>query len=228
MINSRQFLKIFKNKTRVKIDDFRVYNRQFKSVAQNLKKIDKINEYTMTTWYLQKFSKDVKVKMIKKHDINFSNVITLNFMKCYETIMFLTKTKLTLQQLNSSRNAWDNWNELINRYKNTFVEIESIKQKTIFVFFVFFATSIINSSLNASSINSLIKIFENFRVNSARDMISNEIKQLIRQEMSDRDHFEFASTIVTSRIASREYIAFTSRVIVSINLSNQSQIHVYA
>ena len=220
LINSRQFLKIFKSKTRVKIDDLRVYSRQFRSVAQNLKRIDKIDEYTMTTWYLQNLSKDVKIKVIKKHDINFFDATTLNFMKCYETIMFLTKTKLTLQQLNSSRNAWGNWSELIDRYKSTFVEIESIKQKTIFVSFVLFATSIINSSLNASSIDSLIKIFEDFRVNSARDMTSNEIKQLIRQKMSDRDHSRFAFAIVTSRIASREYIAITSRAIVSISLSN--------
>ena len=127
LINSRQFLKIFKNKTRVKIDDFRVYSCQFRSVAQHLKWMNKINEYTMTTWYLQNLSKNVKIKMIKKHDINSFDATILNFIKCYETIMFLTKTKLILQQLNSSRNAWDNWNELINRYKSTFVEIESIK-----------------------------------------------------------------------------------------------------
>ena len=127
LINSRQFLKIFKSKTKMNIDNFQIYNRQFKSVAQYLKGIDKINEYTMTTWYLQNFSKNIKIKMIKKHDINFLNVIILKFMKCYETIMFLTKTKLIFQQLNSFHSVWNNWNELINRYKSKFVEIESIK-----------------------------------------------------------------------------------------------------
>ena len=46
--------------------------------------------------------------------------------------------------------------------------------------------------------------------------------------MNDRNHFEFTSIIVTSRIVSREYITFTSKIIISINLSNQSQIHVHA
>ena len=81
----------------MKINNFRIYNYQLKNVAQNLKKINKTNKYTMTTCYLQNFSKNIKIKIIKKHDIKFSNVIISNFMKYYETIMFLTKTKYIFQ-----------------------------------------------------------------------------------------------------------------------------------
>ena len=75
-INSRQFLKTFKFKARDDKNDLRAYNRQFRSVIMSLIKIEQLDNYIMTLWYIQELLKFVASKMIRKHEIDLLDALS--------------------------------------------------------------------------------------------------------------------------------------------------------
>ena len=141
MINSRLFLKKFKNKVR-KNNQTRIYSRQFKNISIKLIKWRQLNIYPQCFWYLQRLSNSYRIKLIRKHNFNFSDSNIIIFEFIYKTIIVIININDALQELNvlSSKKNKNNIDKLINLIKT------DQKTNNFFNFETAFAPSILSTT----------------------------------------------------------------------------------
>ena len=187
-INSRQFLEAFKSKARDDKDDLRAYSRQFRSVAMSLIKIGQLDNYTMTLWYIQGLPKSVASKMIRKHEIDLLDASTLNFGKCYDTVMAMVEVALTLQQLDPTSNAKSNYLALADRFQGASPEVPAVPHHVAFAPPVISPLAETKTVFDSSAIDALTKSFENLRVNAVHSVQPDTLRHLIRQELAGRPY----------------------------------------
>ena len=70
-MNSFHFLKIFKNRSHIEKNNFRVYSRQFRAINMKLHSVEQINKFIICRWYLQDLFEFTRAKIIKKHFVDF-------------------------------------------------------------------------------------------------------------------------------------------------------------
>ena len=99
MINSRLFLKKFKNKFR-KNNQIRIYSRKFKNISIKLIKREELNIYIQCSWYLQKFSNSYRIKLIRKHNFNSFDSNMMIFELVYKTVIIIIDINDVLRELN--------------------------------------------------------------------------------------------------------------------------------
>ena len=99
MINFRFFLKKFKNKVK-KSNQMRIYSRQFRNISIKLIKWKQLNIYIQCSWYLQRLSNFYRIKLIRKHNFNFSDSNIMIFKLAYKTVIVLIDINDVLRELN--------------------------------------------------------------------------------------------------------------------------------
>ena len=178
MINSRSFLKKFKNKTK-KNNQMRTYSRQFRSISIKLIKWDQLNIYTQCSWYLQRLSNSYRIKLIRKHNFNSSDLNIMIFELVYKTVIVMTDINDALRELNvlNSKESKDSIDKLIN-----LIRIDQKINKS-FSLETAFASSIL-SAVSAQVtfekiIESFIKAFKIMHLNSARTVIVDEVQKIV-------------------------------------------------
>ena len=124
--------------------------------------------------------------MIRKHEIDFLDASTLNFEKCYDTIMIMIEIVLTLQQLNSTSNVKSNYFAFVDRFQNTFFEMSIVSHQIAFASSIISFLTKTKIVLDSFVIDALIKFFENFRVNAIHFVQFDTFRHLIRQELTRR------------------------------------------
>ena len=143
MINSRLFLKKFKNKVR-KNNQMRIYSRQFKNISIKLIKWRQLNIYIQCSWYLQRLSNSYQIKLIRKHNFNLSDSNIMIFELAYETVIVMIHINDVLQKLNvlSLKKSKNNIDKLIDLIKTNQKTNKSFNSETAFASFVLSTTSI--------------------------------------------------------------------------------------
>ena len=133
MINFRLFLKKFKNKIK-KNNQMRIYNRQFKSISIKLIKWEQLNIYTWCSWYLQKLSNSYRIKLIRKHNFNFSDSNIMIFELVYKIVIVMIDINDVLRELNvlSSKENKNSINKLINLIETDQKTNKSFNSETVF------------------------------------------------------------------------------------------------
>ncbi len=103
----------------------------------------------------------------------------------YKLIIKIFENNIVIQKLNSNNNLaiWRvidiNISNLINIiYKKQKLIKKIVISKIVFSLSILFAINISNFEIN-KTLNSLIKTFENLKINSVRDIIESEIYQTI-------------------------------------------------
>ena len=156
--------------------------------------------------------------MIRTHEIDLFDVSTLNFEKCYDTIMItimiMIEIVLTLQQLNSTSNVKSNYFAFVDRFQNASLEMSIVFHQ------IAFASSIISSLtktkivLDFFVIDALTKFFEKFRVNAIHFVQFDTLRHLIRQELIERFYSIVVqkSSIVSTSTQSQSQFQFLSQV----------------
>ena len=86
IINSRFFLKKFKNKVR-KNNQMRIYSRQFKNISIKLIKWEQLNIYIQCSWYLQRLLNSYRIKLICKYNFNLFDSNIIIFELVYKTVI---------------------------------------------------------------------------------------------------------------------------------------------
>ena len=124
--------------------------------------------------------------MIRKHEIDFFDVSTLNFEKCYDTIMIMIEIVLTLQQLNSTSNVKSNYFAFVDRFQNTSLEMSIVSHQVAFASSIISFLTKTKIVLDSFVIDALIKFFENFRVNAIHFVQLDTFRHLIRQKLIER------------------------------------------
>ena len=168
------FFKKFKNKVR-KNNQMRIYSRQFKNISIKLIKWKQLNIYTQCSWYLQRFSNFYRIKLIRKHNFDFSNSNILIFELFYKTVIVIIDINHVLQKLNvlNSKKSKNNIDKLIDLVKTDQKTNKSFNSKTIF------ASSVLSAILIQITFEKIIKSFiEAFKImhfNNARTIIIDEI-----------------------------------------------------
>ena len=178
MINSRLFLKKFKNKVR-KNNQMRTYSRQFRSISIKLIKWEQLNIYTQCSWYLQRLSNSYQIKLIRKHNFNFFDSNIMIFELVYKIVIIMIDTNDALWKLNvlSSRKSKDNIDKLINLIKTNQKTNKSFNSETTFASSVLSAIS--NQIMFEKIIESFIQVFKIMQFNNAWAVIVNEIEKFV-------------------------------------------------
>ena len=153
--------------------------------------------------------------MIRKHEIDFLDVSTLNFEKCYDTIMIMIEIVLTLQQLNSTSNVKSNYFAFVDRFQNTSLEVLIVSHQIVFASLIISFLTKTKIVFDSFVIDALTKFFENFRVNAIHFVQFDIFRHLIRQELIKRFYLI---------IIQKTSIVLTST---SIQFQFLSQIHVH-
>ena len=119
MTNFRLFLKKYKSKTRID-DQMRIYNHQFKNIFIKLIQWKQLNIYTQCFWYLQNLSNFYQIKLVRKHNFNFSNAEIMTFETVYKTVIVMTNINDVLRKLNvlNFKKNQNNIKKLMNMIKN--------------------------------------------------------------------------------------------------------------
>ena len=174
MINFRFFLKEFKNKVK-KNNQMCIYSRQFKSISIKLIKWEQLNIYTQCSWYLQRFSNSYRIKLIRKHNFNFSDLNIMIFELVYKTIIVMIDINDALQKLNvlNSKESKNNIDKLINLIETNQKINKSFSSETGF------ASSVLSTISTQIIFKKIIEFFvEAFKImhfNNARAVIVDEI-----------------------------------------------------
>ena len=131
IINSHFFLKKFKNKVK-KNNQMRTYSRQFRSISIKLIKWKQLNIYTQCFWYLQEFSNFYRIKLVRKHNFNFSDSNIMIFELVYKIVIVMIDINDVLQELNvlNSKKNKDNIDKLIDLIKTNQKTNKSFNFKT--------------------------------------------------------------------------------------------------
>ena len=142
MINFRLFLKKFKNKVR-KNNQMRIYSRQFKNISIKLIKWEQLNIYTQCFWYLQRLSNSYRIKLIRKHDFNFSDLNIIIFEFVYKIVIVMININDVLHKLNvlNSKKNKDNIDKLIDLIETNQKTNKFFSSETAFAFSVLSAIS---------------------------------------------------------------------------------------
>ena len=174
MINSRLFLKKFKNKVR-KDNQMRTYSRQFKNISIKLIKWKQLNIYTQCFWYLQELSNSYRIKLIRKHNFNSSDSNIMIFKFVYKIVIVMIDINKVLQKLNvlNSKKNKNNIDKLINLIKPNQKTNKSFSSETTFASFVLSAISI--QITFKKIIKFFIEIFKIMHFNNARAVIVDEV-----------------------------------------------------
>ena len=118
---------------------------------------------------------------MRKYKVNINDAITLIFKLLYETIIKLIENKTIIREININSNkvaqriANSNISKLVNiiSKKQELIK-KKVTSKIAFAFLVLLAIAIDNVKIN-KTLNILIRVFENFKINSVRDIIKNKI-----------------------------------------------------
>ena len=138
----------------------RIYSRQFKNISIKLIKWGQLNIYTQCFWYLQKFSKFYRIKLIRKHNFNSSALNIIIFELVYKTIIVMTNINDVLRELNilNSKENKNNIDKLMNLMKIDQKINKFFSSKTIVASFVLFVVLI--SMTFKKIVEFLIKVFK--------------------------------------------------------------------
>ena len=178
MINFRFLLKKFKNKVK-KNNQMRIYSWQFKSISIKLIKWEQLNIYTQCSWYLQKLSDFYRIKLICKHNFNFSDLNIIIFELVYKTMIVMIDINNALQKLNAS-NSKENKNNI-----DKLINLIETNQKTnkSFNFETAFASSVLSTIstqiIFEKIIEFLIETFKIMHFNNARAITVNKIQKIV-------------------------------------------------
>ena len=174
MINFRSFLKKFKNKVR-KNNQIRIYNRQFRSISIKLIKWEQLNIYTQCSWYLQRLSDSYRIKLIRKHNFNFSDSNIMIFELVYKIVIVMIDINDALRKLNvlNSKKNKDSIDKLIDLIKTNQKTNKSFSSKTAFASSVLLTIS--TQITSEKIIESFIEAFKIMHFNNARAVIVDEV-----------------------------------------------------
>ena len=178
MINSRLFLKKFKNKVK-KDNQMRIYSRQFKNILIKLIKWKQLNIYTQCSWYLQKLSNFYRIKLIRKHNFNSFDSNIMIFELVYKTVIVMIDINDVLRKLNvlSSKKNKNSIDKLID-----LIETDQKINKS-FSFETTFASSVLSTILTQITFKKIIESFiETFKImhfNNARAIIVDKVQKIV-------------------------------------------------
>ena len=174
MINFRFFLKKFKNKIK-KHNQMRIYSQQFKNISIKLIKWRQLNIYIQCSWYLQKLSNFYRIKLIRKHNFNFSDSNIIIFEFIYKIVIVMIDINDVLRKLNvlNLKENKDNIDKLINLIKMNQKTNKFFHSETVLVSSVLSAISIRITS--EKIIEFFFKAFKIMHFNNARTIIVDEI-----------------------------------------------------
>ena len=178
MINSRLFLKKFKNKVR-KNNQMRIYSRQFRNISIKLIKWEQLNIYTQCSWYLQRLSNFYRIKLIRKHNFNSSDSNIIIFELIYQTVIIMIDINDALQKLNTLnlKKSKDTIDKLIDLIKTNQKTNKFFNSETTFAFSVLSAIS--TQITFKKIIEFFIETFKIIHFNNARAVIVDEIQRII-------------------------------------------------
>ena len=174
IINFRSFLKKFKNKVK-KNNQMRIYSRQFKNISIKLIKWEQLNIYIQCSWYLQRLSNFYRIKLIRKHNFNSSDLNIMIFEFIYKTVIVMIDINDALRKLNvlSSKENKNNIDKLINLIKTNQKTNKFFNSKTAFAPSVLSAVSI--QIMFEKIIEFLIETFKIMHFNNAQAVIVDKV-----------------------------------------------------
>ena len=178
MINFRLFLKKFKNKVK-KNNQMHIYSRQFRNISIKLIKWKQLNIYIQCSWYLQKFSNFYRIKLIRKHNFNFSDFNIMIFELVYKIVIVMIDINDALWKLNvlSSKENKDSIDKLIDLIKTNQKTNKSFSSETTFASSVLSAIS--TKIIFKKIIEFFIEIFKIMHFNNARAIIVDEVQKIV-------------------------------------------------
>ncbi len=116
-LNSRIFLKIFKNKSHIMKNDLKLYSWQYKSISHSLIKRKQMNEYIRCCWFVKSFSSILSEKIVWKCELNSEGLSFMNFKKASDAIViYCNSVKALLKFLIMIKN-FDDFSKLVNEYQ---------------------------------------------------------------------------------------------------------------
>ncbi len=116
-LNSRIFLKIFKNKSHIMKNNLKLYSRQYKSISHSLIKRKQMNEYIRCCWFVKILSSILSEKIVWKCALNSEDLSFMNFKKVSDAIViYCNSVKALLKFLIMIKN-FDDFSKLVNEYQ---------------------------------------------------------------------------------------------------------------
>ncbi len=148
-LNSRIFLKIFKNKSCIMKNDLKLYSQQYKSISHSLIKREQMNEYIRCCWFVKSLSSILSEKIVRKCALNSEDFSFMNFKKASDVIViYCNSVKALLKFLIMIKN-FNDLSKLMNEYQ--------IKRSTMLDKFF---DSLIVTQLSNTIMNEMINKFE--------------------------------------------------------------------
>ncbi len=116
-LNSRIFLKIFKNKFHIMKNDLKLYSQQYKSISHSLIKCKQMNEYIRCCWFVKSLSSILSEKIIQKCALDSEDLSFMNFKKVNDAIViYCNSVKALLKFLIMIKN-FNDFSKLVNEYQ---------------------------------------------------------------------------------------------------------------
>ncbi len=115
-LNSRIFLKIFKNKSYIMKNDLKLYSWQYKSISHSLIKRKKMNEYIRCCWFVKSLSFILSEKIIWKCALDSEDFSFMNFKKVSDAIVIYCDSVKALLKFSITIKNFDDLSKLVNEY----------------------------------------------------------------------------------------------------------------
>ena len=156
-----------------------IYSRQFKKISIKLIKWEQWNIYTQCSWYLQRLSNFYRIKLICKHNFNFSDSNIMIFELVYKIVIIMIDINNVLRKLNvlNSKKKKNNIDKLIKLIKFDQKTNKFFNFKTIFTFSVL--STILTQITFKKIIESFIEAFKIMHFNKTWTIIVDEIQRIV-------------------------------------------------
>ena len=156
-----------------------IYSRQFKNISIKLIKWEQLNIHIQCSWYLQKLSNFYRIKLIHKHNFNFSDSNIMIFELVYKTVIVMININNALRKPNalSSKKSKDNIDKLIDLIRSNQKTNKFFSSETTFASSVLSTISI--QITFEKIIEFFIKIFKIMHFNNARAIIVDEVQKIV-------------------------------------------------
>ena len=138
-----------------------------------------MNIYTQCSWYLQSFFDFYRIKFVRKHNFNLSNVEIMTFEIVYKIVIVMMNINNILRELNvlNFKKSQNNIEKLMNMIKNDRIVAKSFIAKNVFISSILFI--IIIFVISNKTIKFFTKIFKIMQLNNVKVVIANDVQRII-------------------------------------------------
>ena len=120
-----------------------------------------------------------RIKLIKKHNFNFSNAKIMTFETIYKIVIIMTDINNVLRELNalSFKESQNSIKKLMNMIKTDRTVTKSFIIKNVFIFLIL--SAIFTSVISNKTIKSFTKTFKIMQLNNVKIVTANDVQRII-------------------------------------------------